>query len=77
MHKAYVTMKDGTEYDGIQWGSNYEEGWITIICTDGYLKKLYFKDMESAIVENERISITEIGDFDILKDWKDWINKNS
>jgi hypothetical protein len=63
MHTTVVKMKDGRSIAAPVELFRPIEGYMTLFGSD---EKLMFKDIESAITENERISINKIGDDDLL-----------
>lgn len=67
MHDTLVKMKDGTVHCGPIYMFRPEEGWMTLMLNDldypngDMPDKLYFRDMESAVTENERVNINQVG----------------
>ena len=72
MHNTKVTMKDGRVLNGPLDKWRPEEGYIILMTDD---EKLFFKDMISAITENERISATKFGDEDEIKRARDYMRR--
>ncbi|VVB76969.1 Uncharacterised protein [uncultured archaeon] len=76
MHLCKVTLKSGTVYDGVLVIGN---PLATLLRDDPYVRVLTFQkegalnvplnEIESAVTEGERISISVLGDKDELPDW--------
>lgn len=65
MHDCVVVMKDGTKYCGPIWVFRPEEGYLTLAGDNpGPDVKLYFRDMVSAVTEDERVSVGVTADED-------------
>lgn len=64
MHDTTIKMKDGTVHCSPMWDFRPKEGWMTLVNVDG---KLYFRDMISAVTENQRIRIDLTADQDELE----------
>src|SRR3990167_8156060 len=56
MHDTRIEMKDGSVFVGAIYEFRPEEGWMTIVHPDN-IGRLYFKDMKSAVTEQERGSL--------------------
>ena len=60
MHDAKVTMNDGQIYCAPLWEFRPKEGFLTLagidVSEDAFLKKLYFRDMRSAIDHDRNIN---------------------
>ena len=74
MHDTRVVMKDGRVFEGPIWLFRPERGFMTLVLDPSHYdyevpEKLYFRDMKSAVTENQRVRIGEagIGDQDELK----------
>lgn len=57
MHITTVTMKDGRVFEGPIWVFRPVDGWLTLSCDDAP-DIIYLRDIESAITEHERISVS-------------------
>ena len=64
MHDTFVKMKDGRRFAAPIWSFCPREGYLTLMDGDG---PLFFRDMESAVTQGERISRTEVGDQDEIE----------
>lgn len=75
MHDTRVKMKDGTVHCGPIYMFRPEEGWMSLMLNDrdypdgDMPDRLYFRDMESAVTENQRGRVGKpgIGDEDELE----------
>ena len=60
MHYTKVKMKDGTEHYSPIWKWRPKEGYFTLV-SENAPKKIFLRDVESAVTENERVSINQVG----------------
>jgi hypothetical protein len=66
MHDTTVKMKDGRVFCAPIYYFRPTEGWMSLIDND-VPDKLYFRDMESATTENQRMTKNNIGTCDELE----------
>ncbi len=67
MHLTRFVMKDGRRFSAVVWDFKPAEGYLTIVAEDGREDpRIALRDIESAVTENERLSINTIGDDDLL-----------
>ena len=63
MNTTHVKLKNGREFDDVIEKYRPKEGYISFY-NNG---KVFFKDVESMITENDRVSINKITDRDELE----------
>ena len=66
MHDTNVVMKDGRVFCGPIYLFRPEDGYLTLMLDPNHYDyevpdKLYFRDMKSAVTENERVNIRQVG----------------
>ena len=67
MHDTRVEMKDGQVHHGPIWMFRPKEGYLTLMLNDrdypdgDMPERLFFRDMHSAVTENERVNISQVG----------------
>jgi hypothetical protein len=67
MHVTVVRTKKGEVVEGYLWNFKPDEGYLTLVpFEEGDEQRFNFADLESAVTKEERISITQIGDDDLL-----------
>jgi len=64
MHDARIVLKTGEEIVGPVWSFNVQEGYLAIA---GDMRKLYFRDIESAMNFGQRTHPGVIEDVDLLE----------
>ena len=72
MHLTRIKMKNGDKFSGFVMLWRPELGWMELQ-SGGKRKRVSFDDIESAVTENERISINKIADQDELKRAREYL----
>lgn len=64
MHITTVRMKDGRVFCGVLWVWRPAEGWFQLAAVDetGCPDQIWLRDVASAVTENERVSVSRVGD---------------